>query len=96
MAPTHPRNAPFPLTLLHYTLPLLPPPLHFPPLTPPPPVLFFTCRHMPARGVRRISGSWKGMSSSNFWRGKRCQHLPGCTRPARPVGWFEGWVWVLG
>lgn len=55
-----------------------------------------TWRHMEARGVRTISGSWKGMSpSSNLRCGNRCQHLPGCTRPARPglmVVVWSGWA----
>mmetsp|Transcript_12022 Transcript_12022/g.40673 ORF Transcript_12022/g.40673 Transcript_12022/m.40673 type:complete len:284 (+) Transcript_12022:860-1711(+) len=43
-----------------------------------------TCRQSCSSEVRTISGSWYSSSSRSFERGKRCQHLPGLTRPARP------------
>ena len=62
-----------------------------PSLPPSLPPSLLTDKHRLSKGVRTISGSWKGgRSSSNFRRGNKCQHLPGCTRPARPEGGREG------
>eukprot|EP00966_Prymnesium_polylepis_P258542 5971898-Prymnesium_polylepis.2 len=43
--------------------------------------------HWPS-GVRTISGCAYAASSASLHEGKRCQHLPARTRPARPRRWW--------